>query len=212
MLCQQTPDRKYDNYNTSSWGYRLTISIRHFDSFSLDPMSITSDHPSINILASHVDVALSNDQTITVMLIQKPVSRQEIQDWAEAKERGVITTSPPLISEDDVKAETLSPRIIEQIQRWEFSVCKCLGWNCLSLKFHLPSRFITSFRRRPPKNLDAAGVAVQSLLRDVEASLEKEIQALDEHARAVKISLSPNEVVNKMEWVESYVCRELYER
>jgi hypothetical protein len=80
-------------------------------------MSITSDHPSINILASHVDVALSNDQTITVMLIQKPVSRQEIQDWVEAKERGVITTSPPLISEDDVKAETLSPRIIEQIQR-----------------------------------------------------------------------------------------------
>lgn len=80
-------------------------------------MSITADHPSVNILASHVEVALSNDQAITVMLIQKPVSRQEIQDWVHAKERGVVTTSQPLLSEDDINAERLSPRIIEQIQR-----------------------------------------------------------------------------------------------
>lgn len=81
-------------------------------------MSITSDHPSINILASHVDVALSNDQTITVMLIQKPVSRQEIQDWIDAKEQGVIiTTSPASQSDEDINSERLSPRLIEQIQR-----------------------------------------------------------------------------------------------
>ncbi|KAI9286358.1 hypothetical protein BC943DRAFT_351671 [Umbelopsis sp. AD052] len=160
-----------------------------FDSFSLDPMSITSDHPSINILASHVDVTVANDQTITVMLIQKPVSRQEIQDWSEAKESGIIVTSPELVSsEDDINSERISPRIIEQIQR-----------------------FITSFRRRPPKNLDAAGMAVQSLLRDVESNLEKEKHTLDEHARAVKVSLSPYEVDQKMEWVENYVCRELYD-
>ncbi|CAO3696186.1 unnamed protein product [Umbelopsis ramanniana] len=165
-----------------------TSSKTHFDSFSLDPMSITSDHPSINILASHVDVTIANDQTITVMLIQKPVSRQEIQDWSEAKDSGLIVTSPELVSEDDINSERISPRIIEQIQR-----------------------FITSFRRRPPKNLDAAGMAVQSLLRDVESNLEKEKHTLDEHARAVKISLSPYEVDQKMEWVENYVCRELYD-
>jgi hypothetical protein len=91
---------------------------RRFDSFNLDPMSITSDHPSINILASHVDVTIANDQTITVMLIQKPVSRQEIQDWSEAKESGLIVTSPELVSsEDDINSERISPRIIEQIQR-----------------------------------------------------------------------------------------------
>lgn len=72
-------------------------------------------------------------------------------------------------------------------------------------------RFITSFRRRPPKNLDAASNAVQSLLRDVEASLEKEVQTLDQHARAVKISLSSDDVEQKVEWVESYICRELYD-
>jgi hypothetical protein len=59
--------------------------------------------------------------------------------------------------------------------------------------------------------LDAASTAVQSLLRDVEASLEKEVQTLDQHARAVKISLSPDDVEQKMEWIESYICRELYE-
>ncbi|KAM3578433.1 hypothetical protein VKS41_009024 [Umbelopsis sp. WA50703] len=123
------------------------------------------------------------------MLIQKPVSRQEIQDWIDAKEQGIIiATSPSSQSEDDINSERLSPRIIEQIQR-----------------------FITSFRRRPPKNLDAASTAVQSLLRDVEASLEKEVQTLDQHARAVKISLSPDDVEQKMEWIESYICRELYE-
>lgn len=55
-------------------------------------------------------------------------------------------------------------------------------------------------------------MAVQSLLRDVESNLEKEKHTLDEHARAVKISLSPYEVDQKMEWVENYVCRELYDR
>jgi hypothetical protein len=78
--------------------------------------------------------------------------------------------------------------------------------------YHSCTRFITSFRRRPPKNLDAAGMAVQSLLRDVESNLEKEKHTLDEHARAVKISLSPYEVDQKMEWVENYICRELYDR
>jgi hypothetical protein len=103
-----------------SYNYLLTwISFRQFDSFSLDPLSITSDHPSINILASHVDVALSNDHSITVMLIQKPVSRQEIQDWIDAKEQGIIiATSPSSQSEDDINSERLSPRIIEQIQRY----------------------------------------------------------------------------------------------
>jgi hypothetical protein len=80
-------------------------------------MSITSDHPSINILASHVDVTLTDDKVITVMLIQKPISRQEIQDWAEAKESGIMVTSPELTAQDNANSERISPRIIEQIQR-----------------------------------------------------------------------------------------------
>lgn len=63
------------------------------------------------------------------MLIQKPVSRQEIQDWSEAKESGHIVTSPELVSEDDINSERISPRIIEQIQRY----VSISLWRSLSL-------------------------------------------------------------------------------
>ncbi|KAI8581261.1 hypothetical protein K450DRAFT_233903 [Umbelopsis ramanniana AG] len=59
-----------------------TSTKTRFDSFNLDPMSITSDHPSINILASHVDVSIANDQTITVDNASEVVAPPPSQDTA----------------------------------------------------------------------------------------------------------------------------------
>ncbi|KAI9362877.1 hypothetical protein BD770DRAFT_381998 [Pilaira anomala] len=60
-----------------------------FDSFSLDPASITPDHPKYNILASHVQLPLRDDKLITVMLIQRPLSKKEVTEWIETKSKNV---------------------------------------------------------------------------------------------------------------------------
>ncbi|KAG2234131.1 hypothetical protein INT48_000308, partial [Thamnidium elegans] len=60
-----------------------------FDSFNLDPCSITPDHPKYNILASHVQLPLRNDKLITVMLIQRPLSKKEVLEWIDTKAKNV---------------------------------------------------------------------------------------------------------------------------
>lgn len=68
----------------------MIITVRSlFDSFSLDPASITPDHPKYNILASHVQLPLRDDKLITVMLIQRPLSKKEVTEWIETKSKNV---------------------------------------------------------------------------------------------------------------------------
>lgn len=67
-----------------------------FDTFNLDPSSITADHPKYNILASHVQVPLRNEQSITVMLIQRPVSKKDVTEWMETKAQNMKSMQSPL--------------------------------------------------------------------------------------------------------------------
>jgi ribosomal protein L12E/L44/L45/RPP1/RPP2 len=61
----------------------------------LDPSSIiTSDHPKYNILASHVQLPLRNDKLITVMLLQKPLSKKDVTEWIQTKSSSITTTIP----------------------------------------------------------------------------------------------------------------------
>ncbi|KAG0187617.1 hypothetical protein DFQ28_006061 [Apophysomyces sp. BC1034] len=57
-----------------------------FDAFNLDPSSITADHPAYTILASHVQLPLRDDKTITTMLIQKPISKADVVDWVRSRQ------------------------------------------------------------------------------------------------------------------------------
>ncbi|KAL7314121.1 hypothetical protein PS15m_007772 [Mucor circinelloides] len=68
-----------------------------FDTFSLDPSSITPDHPKYNILASHVQLPLRDDKQITVMLIQKPLSRKDVVEWTEARAKNIKDIGSPLV-------------------------------------------------------------------------------------------------------------------
>ena len=67
-----------------------------FDTFSLDPSSITPDHPKYNILASHVQLKLTPDKVITVMLIQRPLSKKDVVEWMETKAKNVKSFDSPL--------------------------------------------------------------------------------------------------------------------
>lgn len=81
-----------------------------FDSFSLDPTSITADHPKYTILASHVQLPVRGDKTISVMLIQKPVSRSDIRDWATSRQQQQEETIQTV---ELAPNEALAPRVKE---------------------------------------------------------------------------------------------------
>ncbi|KAK4520435.1 uncharacterized protein ATC70_008570 [Mucor velutinosus] len=76
-----------------------------FDTFSLDPSSITPDHPKYNILASHVLLPLRDDRLITVMLIQKPLSRKDIVEWTEARAKNIKDIGSPLVDVCSAKVD-----------------------------------------------------------------------------------------------------------
>ncbi|KAL0141151.1 hypothetical protein V8B55DRAFT_1513652 [Mucor lusitanicus] len=76
-----------------------------FDTFSLDPSSITPDHPKYNILASHVQLPLRDDSLITVMLIQKPLSRKDVVEWTEARAKNMRNIGSPLVDACSAKVE-----------------------------------------------------------------------------------------------------------
>ncbi|KAI8983669.1 hypothetical protein BDB01DRAFT_789678 [Pilobolus umbonatus] len=67
-----------------------------FDSFNLDPASITPDHPSYTILASHVQLPLRENKQISVILIQKPISRSDIMQWMEQAHANTPHMDEPL--------------------------------------------------------------------------------------------------------------------
>lgn len=83
-----------------------------FDTFSLDPSSITPDHPKYNILASHVQLPLRNDKLITVMLIQKPLSKNDIMEWIATKAKNDKSMNTPLI-------DPLSAQVDEFIHKYK---------------------------------------------------------------------------------------------
>ncbi|KAL9554386.1 hypothetical protein MBANPS3_002831 [Mucor bainieri] len=76
-----------------------------FDTFSLDPSSITPDHPKYNILASHVQLPLRDDKLITVMLIQKPLSRKDVVEWTEARAKNIKDIGSPLVDACSAKVD-----------------------------------------------------------------------------------------------------------
>ncbi|CAO3644168.1 unnamed protein product [Mucor hiemalis] len=83
-----------------------------FDTFSLDPSSITPDHPKYNILASHVQLQLREERLITVMLIQRPLSKKEVVEWMETKAKNVKSIGYPL-------KDPSSPKIDEFIRQYK---------------------------------------------------------------------------------------------
>ncbi|ORZ00459.1 hypothetical protein BCR43DRAFT_142314 [Syncephalastrum racemosum] len=114
-----------------------------FDSFSLDPSSITADHPKYTILASHVQLPVRGEKIISVMLIQKPISRADIREWATSRQQ----------QQEDVRQtielgpnEPLAPRVKD---------------------------FLKTFRRRPQRNLDRAGEIVNDFLTDMEHAMQQ---------------------------------------
>ncbi|GAN06236.1 hypothetical protein MAM1_0116d05716 [Mucor ambiguus] len=76
-----------------------------FDTFSLDPSSITPDHPKYNILASHVQLPLRDDRLITVMLIQKPLSRKDVVEWTETRAKNIKDVGSPLVDACSAKVD-----------------------------------------------------------------------------------------------------------
>jgi hypothetical protein len=106
--------KRKGNWNSSS-GFEPSSDTFYrslFDTFSLDPSSITPDHPKYNILASHVQLPLRNDKLITVMLIQKPLSRKDIIEWTETKAKNDKSINTPLI-------DPLSVQVDEFIQKYK---------------------------------------------------------------------------------------------
>lgn len=91
-----------------------------FDTFNLDPSSIsTSYYLKYNILASHVQLPLRNDEFITVMLIQKPLSKKDISEWIQSSSNSTSTTATlenedPKIEEFIRNCKKNPPRTIEQ--------------------------------------------------------------------------------------------------
>lgn len=77
-----------------------------FDTFQLDPSSITADQPKYNILASHVQVPLRHEQSITVMLIQRPVSKKDVTEWMESKAQHMKSIQSPLIDPCSSQVDT----------------------------------------------------------------------------------------------------------
>lgn len=76
-----------------------------FDTFSLDPSSITPDHPKYTILASHVQLPLRDNKLITVMLIQKPLSRKDVVEWTEARAKNIKDIGSPLVDACSAKVD-----------------------------------------------------------------------------------------------------------
>ncbi|KAI7858933.1 hypothetical protein BDC45DRAFT_286847 [Circinella umbellata] len=112
-----------------------------FDTFSLDPGSIDTDCPKYNILASHVQLPLRDDKSITVMLIQKPISKAEASEWAESQKKNQDNNKEQLAGSLDIKR-----------------LSNTVGTNSRV------NEFIKTFRKRPPRNLDLASGALLDLL------------------------------------------------
>ncbi|KAI9318224.1 hypothetical protein BX666DRAFT_1936192 [Dichotomocladium elegans] len=133
-----------------------------FDTFSLDPSSITTDCPKYNILHNHLQLPLRDDKSVTAMLIQKPISRTEISDWAKNNEKTAKST-----------ADTTTVRFTESI-----------GSDARV------KDFIKKFRRRPPRNLDAASDQFLDFMDDLADELNDE---------------------ERVDAIEAYICSELYD-
>ncbi|KAI7906958.1 uncharacterized protein BX663DRAFT_482642 [Cokeromyces recurvatus] len=85
-----------------------------FDTFDLDPSSIiTDDHLKYNILASHVQLPLRDNQFITVMLIQKPILKKDVIDWIASEAKVEKCINEPLTLEDSA-----SPKVNEFIKNY----------------------------------------------------------------------------------------------
>lgn len=105
--------------SSSSTSHLLTItpSARSiFDAFTLDTSSVTSNHVSINILASPVEVPM-NDSTITVMLVQRPVSRKDVIDWMATKQEQRAEEQETQKEDAMVIPEEMSAKLMEKLQR-----------------------------------------------------------------------------------------------
>ncbi|RUS20122.1 hypothetical protein BC937DRAFT_86325 [Endogone sp. FLAS-F59071] len=87
-----------------------------FDAFTLDTSSVTSDYVSINILASHVEIALNNS-TITVMLVQRPVSRKDVIDWMATKQEQRAEEQETKKEDAMVIPEGMSAKLMETLQK-----------------------------------------------------------------------------------------------
>lgn len=162
-----------------------------FDTFSLDPSSITADYPKYNILASHVQMPLKEGKSINAMLIQRPISKTEITEWEATKKEEHSNSLAPLDKSMQLK-DPLAPKVNEYamyVQDLFLHGTKCLR-----------ASFIKSFRRRPVRNLDQASSKVLEFLDNIASQLYD-----DEKADKEKIE-------GRLDNIESFICYELYEK
>ncbi|SAM07822.1 hypothetical protein [Absidia glauca] len=156
-----------------------------FDAFDLDPTSITSDHPICNILATHVPVKLRNDKIIKAMLIQKPLSKSDVMEWMRNRqvEGPNSATVPPFASSPSSSPSSLPP-----------------SSHALPLDDPLaPSvdTFLSAYRQRPPKTMTMASEQWADFLDDLRDSMDNS---------------TGNNVDDRLDAIESYMCRELYDK
>ncbi|CAO3588155.1 unnamed protein product [Absidia cylindrospora] len=171
-------------FELSSSDYDITFSMAKanekkslFDTFDLDPSSITPDHPVCNILATHVPVKIRNDKTIEAMLIQKPLSKSDVMDWMQNRQ------SP---RRNETKTTSIPPATIIPSSPLDDPLA------------HTVNTFLDAYRHRPPKTITMASEQWADFLEDLRDSM-------DDSGVGKSIDV-------RMDVIESYMCRELYDK
>ncbi|KAI8097512.1 uncharacterized protein BX664DRAFT_326584 [Halteromyces radiatus] len=138
-------------YESSSFIGRTEERKSAFDSFDLDPTSITPDHPVCNILATHVPVKLRGDKVISTMLIQKPLSRSEVMEWMRNRQhsRNMESSLTTSTSTEPSTSTTLDDPLA-----------------------HTVNAFINAYRHRPPKTITMASAQWADFLDDLRDSMD----------------------------------------
>ncbi|ORX43031.1 hypothetical protein DM01DRAFT_126728 [Hesseltinella vesiculosa] len=165
-----------------------------FDNFDLDPASITTNQPRCNVLASHVPVKLKNDQTIFVMLIQKPLSKSDVVDWIQKKTVSRPTASKSKLPLEDPLTDHVnkySPGVYLAIDNW---LTRFFIFNVILRQTY---RFIKSVRQRPPKTMDLASVQWADFLDELQGMMGDK---------------RDDTITDRLDNIEDYMCTYLYDK
>ncbi|OZJ06006.1 hypothetical protein BZG36_01097 [Bifiguratus adelaidae] len=139
------------------------------------------DTPRVNILANHVELTLGVDP-IDVMLVDRAVSRHEILEWLNQK----IGHSPLSMRQDITKQDLMQSS------------------NALSERAAILNdayRFIAARRHEPSITAEKFSQLFQDFCGKIE-----------EHLRGFEAGyLSETQIQESMEWLEQYLCTELYD-
>jgi hypothetical protein len=89
--------------------------------FEIDVSSLHPTHPSVTILATHVGVSLKG-QTIAVNVVQKPVSKKDVElrltqlGEYNPSQRNSMIDELSAASADDMTASDMSPKLVQDLR------------------------------------------------------------------------------------------------